>query len=863
MPFRVAQKTLERLEWPQVLEQLAGECRTPQAQLHLRAHEPADTPEVSETRETRQAGTGTPPFTDEAATTQAALHYPFEQTVSGSRERLAETSEARALLDSEQMPPLGGAMDLEATLRRAVRGGVLSPQELRNVATTLAVLHSTARYLATRSDTAPHLGALADAIEALPQLEKDIDRCIDPSGEVSDRASPGLATARGEVHALSTRLQKRLARYLQDANISPYLSDDFVTLRNDRYVLPVRAESRSRVKGIVHDASNTGTTLFIEPQEVVELNNRLKSAELEVERERQRVLRMLTDGVTAVREPLAAGLRTLGLIDLAFARGHLSRRMNACEPRVERDGVFELLQLRHPLLPPNEAIANDLRLGQSYRVLVLSGANAGGKTVAMKSLALAALFVRAGFHVPCEPGSRVALVDTVLADIGDDQDIKQSLSTFSGHMANLAEIIREGSPHLLAVIDEVGVGTDPGEGAALAQAILEALADAGACVVTTTHYNLLKEMAAIDERFCNASVEFDPETLAPTYKLHVGTPGASSATSVAARMGIPSSVLERANALLQREDRQLDRMLSELAANRATLETETREAASLRAESAAARDEYRSRLERLQERRDKLFDEMRGELDDAFKAAHDDIAGVIRDLQRGVNRGQASAQEAARARAKLKVLEERRETEELTARPEFDERPAALDWRNLKPGDAVVLPGGGTGVLESLPDRHGKVSVRAASARLVLPADRVRLPAVQEDAAPARRGQLPARPFSHATSDGGSPSGSPSGSHSESHSNLGSEMLGGGTLHCDLRGLRVSDALDRVAEILDDAAAGGSDAVELIHGSGTGALRKAVREYLAASPYVSSYRPGDRAGGDGVTLAMLRTPASG
>jgi DNA mismatch repair protein MutS2 len=695
------------------------------------------------------------------------------------------------------------------------------------------------RFLSSRHDTAPRLAELASLFADHADLERRIDRCIDPGGEVRDDASAELAAARRESNQLASDLQKRLARYLRDPNVAPSLSDDFYTVRNERYVLPVRADARRSVRGIVHDASRSGTTLFVEPDEVVERNNHLKRAQLTVAREVERVLRELSERVATEVPALRADLATLARIDLAFARGQLSHDMQAVEPRVERDGVFHLDQLRHPLLPVSEAVPNDLRLGEGWHVLVISGPNAGGKTVALKSLGLAALLVRAGLHVPAAPGARVALVDRVLADIGDGQDMRQSLSTFSAHMLGLAEIVQAASRDSLALLDEVGVGTDPGEGAALAQSILETLADAGVRVVATTHYNLLKEMAAVDERFCNASVEFDPETLAPSYRVRLGAAGASSATSVAARMGMPTSVLERANALLDREDRRLDRMLSELGASRAALEAEQREVSRLRADSEGLREEYRRKLERLHERRDKLFLSMREDLDRAFKQAHREVAGVIRDLQRG-----SSARDAASARTRLQELEaEARESEQAAGvRRADDERAPSLDWRHARAGDTVGLPGGTRGLLVSLPDRQGRVRVRSGSATLVLASDRVtapdpasRPPGANE---PSRTQRKSPRTQRSRTPDDG--------------------LLAGGTLHCDLRGLRVEEAIERIASALDRALSDDRAAVEFVHGVGSGALRRVVREALAASPYVSAVRTGDPdRGGEGVTLADM------
>jgi len=835
-------RTLARLEWPRILERWRRGCRTPQAFARLGGL-PARSDASEDDGEVEGAGDGE---ADDAE--RSAPRALFERTLAGARDRLAETSEARALLDAGEDPPLGGVRELSASLRRASMGGVVGGHELREVGAGLAVFHAVRRFLAERREAAPRLADLAGVLEPLPDLLGELDRCIDAGGEVRDDASPELSAARREASQLAGQLQDRLARYLQDAEVQPQLSDRYYTVRNDRYVLPVRAEAKRAVRGIVHDASGSGSTLFIEPEAVVELNNRLRQAELGVVRETHRVLQRLGAAVAAARPAIEANLETLVLLDLAFARGRLSQALAGVEPRVEREGVIHLDQLRHPLLDPDEAVPNDLRLGEGYHVLVISGPNAGGKTVAMKAMGLAALFVRAGLHVPAAPGARVDWVERVLADIGDEQDLRQSLSTFSAHMANLSAIVRAAGPDSLVVLDEIGVGTDPGEGAALAQAILEALAERGARVVATTHYNLLKEMADVEDGFCNASVEFDPDTLAPTYRLHIGAPGSSSATAVAARMGMPNAVLERANRLLEREDRQLDRMLSELAHSRAALDEEQRRVEQLRAESETVRDEYRTKLERLQERRDELFARMRDDLDHRFRDAHAQVAAVIRDLQRG-----GTAQEAARARERLQGLEERARDAEREAgldRPE-GERFDAVDWRRARPGDAVAIRGGASGVLVSLPDRRGRVTVQAGAAKLVVPADRVgRTDAAPPSADPGRKERRRERARERAVRV--------EADRDDADLLEVGEGARGGTLECDLRGHRVDEALDAVDEVLDRAAAEGRDAVRIIHGHGTGALRRAVREHLRGR--VRS-RPGERdEGGEGVTVALIGEP---
>jgi len=788
--LHVDDKTLERLGWARVREALADAARTPGGRARCLA---------------------------------ADLFLPGAEAV---REALAETAEAFELLAGGGGPPLGGVVDLGPIFGRLRKGGVLTAGELLDLRATLGTLHATARFLTGRAEAAPRLADRAGAIGDQRDLADDIDDAIDGEGQVRDAASRALRDARAEARGLAGELERRLDRMLRDPDVQAALSDTFHTMRNDRYVLPVRADSRGAVRGIVHDASGSGTTLFVEPEAVVELNNRLKSAELTVQRETLRVLRDLSARAAAAADDVEASLGLLEGIDVVFARARVAHAWRAVRPEVGDAGILRLPQLRHPLIPADEVVASDLAIGEHFQVLVVSGPNAGGKTVAMKALGLAALLVHAGCFVPCDAGARVDALRAVVADIGDDQDIARSLSTFSAHMATIAAIVDAAGPGTLVVLDEIGTGTDPGEGAALAQAVLEALADAGARVVTTTHFNLLKEMAEVEPRFENASVEFDAESLAPTYRLHVGVPGASSATAVASRMGLRSDVLERADALLEREDRRLDRMLAELSSSRVALEAEKREAERLRAESEATRSEYRARLERLQERRDRVFRSMKDDLERQFREAHGQIAAVIRDLQRG-----GTARDAAHARERLLAVAERaREAEpEPAPEPEAPKAPP-VDWQHARPGDPVVVQGAGPATLDALPDRRGRAAVRVGSARMMVPAERVR---AGEAAAPAR--PRPAVPTPTATT------------------------LAGGTAHCDLRGLRAEEAVDRMVETLDRAAREGRDRVEVVHGHGTGALRDAVREQLRGSPYVARFGPGGPdEGGDGMTWVELR-----
>jgi DNA mismatch repair protein MutS2 len=407
-------------------------------------------------------------------------------------------------------------------------------------------------------------------------------------------------------------------------------------------------------------------------------------------------------------------------------------------------------------------------------------------------------------------------------------------------MANLAEITRRATNRSLVALDEIGVGTDPGEGAALGQAVLETLADRGVRVIATTHYNLLKEMAEVDERFANASVEFHPETLEPTYRLRMGLPGASSATSIAARMGLDPRVIARANELLDREDRQLDRMLAELSVSRSALEAEKREIAQLRLETEAVRDEHREKLEKFQARRDKLFLEMRGDLEKSFREAHEQVAAAIRDLQRG------GAREAASARIKLQAISDAADAAQRDAGLELPVASALnpIDWSRACAGDSVAILGGGKGVLSALPDQRGRVTVRLGSARMLVPMERVGALEPSDGPKPTRR--EPPR-ISVTRAGPGNPRTD------------ASDEIGVDADRCDLHGLRVDEALDRLAYALDRAASAGRPSLAISHGRGTGTLRKVVREYLRDCPYISNFcSAAQQDGGDGVTLAYFR-----
>ncbi|MFQ5699239.1 MAG: endonuclease MutS2 [Myxococcota bacterium] len=808
MTFRCDEATLERLEWPRLTDQLSRLAATERG-----------------ARACRDAG--------------------FGPTRAGAADRRAETSEARVLLAEGEEPPFGGITDLGPILESLGQGAVLAAEAVESVRRTLEAARRLSSFLAQRSTRAPRLATLAETLPDLRGLEAEIARRVSPEGALRDDASPTLARAIQRARRARAEVQRRMQACLQDPQIVPFLQDSYVTSRWNRPVLPIRTEARGRVRGLVHDVSSSGTTVFIEPESVVETGNRLRLAEGEQERESERILRALSDRAREDSVALEATGATLERLDVILARGRLSLRLEACDPEISPDAPLCLRQLRHPLLllegdrAPESVIPNDVVLPREARGLVLSGPNAGGKTALAKAIGLAVLSARAGLHVACSPGSSLPELDSLAADIGDEQDLRSGLSTFSARMTHLAEILREADAGSLVILDEVGGGTEPGEGAALAQAALETLVERGSRVIATTHFNRLKELAGTDARFVNASAEFDRASLDPTYRVRLGVPGSSGATWLAERVGLDPSVVERARALLDRDDRRLEALTRSLSELRQEVEAERAVASLARRETEAKRDELERRLATLRAAREKAVHAMQSDLESAYRSAREEIAAVVRDLQRAHRSpGPEAGRAANRARDRLERVVESAEQQRPSGAVEHgpgEGEPVvthSIDWTLAQPGARVSVAGlSGEAVLVSGPDRRGRVEIRLGSARMTVARDRLqKLAAAPRDrSAPHPRVEVERRPAD--------------------------EVWSG---ECDLRGLRVDEALDRAEAHLNARLGTGAGPIQLIHGHGTGALRNAVREWLRQRPDVASYRPGDPAhGGNGVTVVTL------
>ena len=757
---------------------------------------------------------------------------------------LDETDEARALLEERPGVGIMGARDIGPAIERAVRGGRLDAQQFLDIWVTLDATAALQPHLADARR--PLLRELGRGLHPLPAISSTLARSFDPAGELLDTASPRLGGLRAAVRIAFDRLKRRLDS-LVASELSGALQEPIVTLRNGRYVVPVRADAKSRVKGIVHDASGSGQTLFIEPLVVVELGNAWREAQAAEQEEVERILDELSKLVGANAGPLRETLDALARFDLWSAKAQLAGEMGATRAATADRPVVELLSARHPGLS-GTVVPVDIRLGDGFTALVVTGPNTGGKTVTLRTLGLLALMHQAGLHIPAAGGSRLPVFRDVFADIGDEQSIAQSLSTFSGHMRSIIRIVGAAGPGTLVLLDELGAGTDPTEGSALAQALLDHFIKAGALVAATTHYAELKAYAHTTPGAMNASVEFDLETLSPTYHLTIGLPGGSQAFAIAERLGLPEALVADARSRLSESERAFEATLAriretegETAESKARArEAELRAGEALRtaAEERRRAQQVRADTERrAREEAARLVTELRDELESARRSleraeltapAIDTILARAEDrLARAPDPGPAPAPGSTR-RGRRGGAGERDE-------------PSPPEWRV---GDqARSLSGGWSGRIAEVDRGRGRATLEAGAMRVSV--DIADLEPVGSGGASGSGGATDGR-------NGGS---GPSGTNVESIRLSRARSV---PMSLDLRGARVEEALTALERYLEDASLAGLARVSVIHGLGTGALRDAVRSDAAAHPLVRTVRPGERGeGGDGVTVVEL------
>jgi len=783
---------------------------------------------------------------DSPAGRALCLALPLAAGAGEARKRMAAVAELATILRTGEVPPRLDAPQIDAALASAEKAVVLGADELRPIGVLVALAEQARRFFLRDWPVAvPEVAALARELDPPLGLARAVDDTFDAAGEIRDSASPELERLRAERNSLQERARGAIEELMRADEYMSVMQDQFFTIRAERYVLPLKASAKSLGLGIVHDTSRTGETVFVEPTALVAVNNRLKVTELDIRRESRRILEALTADVAALADPLRRTAAVLAALDVRLAGARLGLAYGGSAIAIVDEPIIELHGARHPILAlshqeTGDVVANDVALGGAQPpILVVSGPNAGGKTVLMKTVGLAALMARAGLLVAADPRSRVGFFDDVRADIGDRQSVVGDLSTFSGHLANVAEILKpaSGTGPALVLLDELMAGTNPDQGAALARATAEALASRNALAVITTHYDSLKALGESDAQFANAGMQYDLGELRPTFRLVIGAPGRSYAFDIAARMGLPASLLERARALAGSSSVGLEALLARLEAREASLVAQTERLAAAEAEATAAAEAQRQAAATLAARERELRVNARAAAEAAIAEARAALKAIVRQAQEA---GTGRAAEAARGdidRVAAGVHDSLPAAETATA------QPATESW---KPGMRVFVERmGAEGVLADVPDARGRARVTLGKLTVDVAADELR-PA----AAPARRVERARR--AEARAETGQPAGG-GGADSLALVSPGS----GRTL--DLRGQSGDEALAALDAFLDRAALSGETHIVVVHGHGTGALRKRVRAHLDESPYVARWAPGTpRQGGDGASVAELR-----
>ena len=750
------------------------------------------------------------------------------------KEELRSTTEAVDLIVRKGPLPTGGLYDIREALLLAKKGGSLTMRQLLEVQNVLGISSEVVAFM--HDDALPELkyiGEMVDLIVEFTALEKEISRCILTEDEMADNASPKLKDIRRSIHQQNQAIKNKLSRIITSSSNKTYLQDAIVTMRDGRYVIPVKQEYRSFFPGMVHDQSKGGATLFIEPQGVVELNNKLRELEVEEQLEIARILAELSSRVAEHYREIRSNLELLTKLDFIMAKGKLSCKMHASEPKIDKDGELRLISARHPLIEYKKAVPVDIRIGGDYRTLIITGPNTGGKTVSLKTAGLLVMMAQSGLHIPASHASTLPIFGEVFADIGDEQSIEQSLSTFSSHMKNIVSIIDKASYDSLVLVDELGAGTDPTEGAALAIAILERFYDSGALTMATTHYNELKKYALATSGVENAAMEFDVETLTPTYRLLIGVPGKSNAFEISKKLGLSESVIERASEHIKHGDMEFENVIS-------SIEDDKRKAAADRLDAESMRAEIEERLKKLEEKEKAISEKRADIIAEAKREAREllrETKSAVKDVQKDLRRLQKSG---AHTNLNTGALEKSRrkinEAEDLVSEKvvkQVNSEPVSAD--TLKIGDRVkLLTIGQNGTILSLPDEKGNLMINIGALKIKARLQDLMLINEGKDRKPQAK------------------SSSKYGSLLRSKSSSVSASI-------NVMGKNLEDALADVEKYLDDVYMAGLDMVSIIHGRGGGILKDGIRQMLKRKKYVDSYGAASyNDGGEGVTVVRMK-----
>ena len=737
---------------------------------------------------------------------------------------LHETQEAVVLSEYTGGNPLHSFENITEALQLAKKGAMLSPRSLLNVAGCMSAARAARTLLIKDVERTPILSALASLLTVNQGLEQEITDAILGDEEIADRASAELMQIRKKMRVVSDRVRDKLNSIVHGSGYAKYLQETIITMRNGRYCVPVKAEYRSNVPGLVHDQSSTGATLFVEPLSVVELGNDLKQLQAAEQKEIVRILQALTDQVGLVADELTSNIDLLARLDFAFAKAVLAKGMDAVLPKINHDGWISIARGRHPLLDPKHVVPCNIHVGKGFTTLIITGPNTGGKTVTLKTVGLFTMMMQSGLHVPAESGTELAVFDHIFADIGDEQSIEQSLSTFSGHMTNIVEIINQVGSNDLALFDELGAGTDPTEGAALAQTILLYLLNRKIRTLATTHYSELKVFAMTTEGVENASVEFDIETLRPTYRLSIGIPGKSNAFEISQKLGLPPTLIENAKTLLSQNDIRFEDVIANAEYHRGIAEKERSIAERTRQETIRLRDEAEKLRNEIEEKKQTNIRRAKDDAKRILENARAEAETVLSDLKKLRKEASAPDAEAIMLRKRLNDGIDKLSEELSQKSTSLHKAP-----KTVRVGEHVEIVHLGTkGTVLTPPNNKGEVEIQAGILKVKAHLSQLRL------LEPKREKQTTIMAKTGALSR-----------------NV--------PLEIDVRGLAIDEALPEIDQYLDEAMLAGLHEVNIIHGKGTGVLRTGVQRHLKKHMNVKSYRLGVYGEGeDGVTVVTLK-----
>ncbi len=770
-------------------------------------------------------------FSTGSKTREIILKLRPRTDIDGVKRLLDETDQAVVLLLKFSTPPSCGIENQDILIKKTMADGVLSIKELLSVNTLLRVSKAYHEY-GEEMEQYPIINGYIENVYAYESLEREIDSSILNEETLSDSASEDLLKIRRSKSQLDANIKSTLNKFITSQQYSKYLQELIITTRNGRYVVPVKAEYKTSIKGIVHDTSSTGATLFIEPASVVEMNNKIRELEIDEIRETERILRELSNKIASIGESLLENIKYLVKLDIAFSKAKYAVQINGFKPVVSNDGVLNIKKARHPLIDPDRVVPIDIYLGQDFDTLVITGPNTGGKTVSLKTVGLMTLMAQAGFLIPVAEESKIAVFENVYADIGDEQSIEQNLSTFSSHMANIVQIVNNVSFDSLVLFDELGAGTDPTEGAALAVAILETVRKKGAKTVATTHYSEIKLYAMSNERIENASCEFDVKTLRPTYRLTIGTPGKSNAFAISRRIGLDEKIIKEAENYISNENIKFEDILSALELNRQTAEKELSKAEKLKKDAAEYKQTAKFEKKKIEKAKDRLLDEAEQTaqkiISDAQKQVDEMIAEII-NLRKKNNDNEALKQlENLR-----KELKNKKDSAKRRVRNEISQQHKGEIPKNVIPGTVVfVTDANANGTVLALPDKKGNVLVQTGILKMTVPIESLRL-AEENESENIARAYVSTKEFISKTAT------------------ISPEI--------DVRGMYADDAVLKVDKFLDDACVANLPQITIVHGKGTGALRNAIHQMLKMHHAVKDFRLGVYGEGEaGVTVVKIK-----